>query len=258
MLSYQHAYHAGNPADLHKHIFLCELITHLTQKQRGVTYMETHSGRGLYALKSDEALKTGEARDGIEKLAIDPATPYGHALIECRQIFGEGAYAGSPLLATSLFREQDRAILMELHPQEYPALKLAMRGTAAELHHRDGYEGVLAISPPTPRKGLVLIDPSYEVKSEYERAANFIRTLMKKWPEATILLWYPLLAAERHYVMLDQLASVDMIKNEVRFSLKDGKGMTGSGLALINPPYGSGTLFERTIEQTNGILKAET
>ena len=254
MLSYQHAYHAGNPADLHKHIVFAELLTLLMKKERGITVMETHSGRALYDLNSTEAKKTGEAAEGIEQIAISPATPYGRALHTIRAIHGENAYPGSPLIAAPLLRAQDRHILMELHPAEAPALKRAMKGTDAEIHQRDGYEGVLAIAPPTPRKGLVLIDPSYEVKSEYDQVANFVSKLIKKWPEASVLIWYPILPAARHEAMIEKLAPLAPLREDVSFTLKEGKGMTGSGLLLINPPYGSEACFAAAIEQADSVL----
>lgn len=254
MLSYQHAFHAGNPADLHKHIVLAELIAQLTQKDRGISVMETHSGRGLYDLTSVESQKTGEAADGIARLSIDPATPYGQAITVIRAQYGETAYPGSPLLAARLLRKQDRQILMELHPQEGPALKRAMKQTRAEIHLRDGYEGVLAIAPPTPRKGLVLIDPSYEVKTEYEQVAAFVPQLFKKWAEASVLIWYPILAARRHEAMAESLSALPHIRHEVSFHYKEGKGMTGSGLLLVNPPYGSEACFEAAVAQAGTVL----
>ncbi|WOI52735.1 23S rRNA (adenine(2030)-N(6))-methyltransferase RlmJ [Parvularcula sp. LCG005] len=255
MLSYQHAYHAGNPADLHKHIVLCELLRLLTEKDRGISYIETHAGRALYDLTSAEAQKTGEATEGIRRLTMKPDTPYARALAEVRAMHGDSAYAGSPLLASQLLRSQDRIVLMELHPAENAALKENMRGGWAEIHKRDGYEGLMAIAPPSPRKGLVLIDPAYEVKTEYDEVANFIPKLMKKWPEASILLWYPILAARRHDAMADALSSLPHIRHEVSFTLKGGKGMTGSGLILINPPWQSEAAFDASLAQSEHILE---
>lgn len=253
MLSYQHAYHAGNPADLHKHIVLSELLAHLTRKARPITYMETHAGRGLYDLTSAEAVKTGEAADGIAKLTL-PDCPYAHTLAVIRERYGETAYPGSPMIAQTLLREDDRLHLMELHPQEYGALRRNCSGNSTAIHQRDGREGVLAIAPPNPRKGLVLVDPSYEVKSEYAETAKFAMKLIAKWPEATILIWYPLLPAKGHLTLLEGL-KIEMIKDEVSFNLKDGKGMTGSGLVLINPPYGSQRTFDLSHQYAAPVLR---
>ena len=255
MLSYQHAFHAGNPADLHKHIVFAELLSLLTKKDRGITVMETHSGRGLYDLTSAEAQKTGEAADGVGRLSLDPDTPHGAAISTIRARHGETAYPGSPLIASHFLRPQDRQLLMELHPAEGPALKHNMKGTIAEIHQRDGYEGVLAIAPPTPRKGLVLIDPSYEVKTEYDQVADFVPKLTKKWPEASVLIWYPILTAGRHEGMIEALAPVAPTRHEVRFHYKEGKGMLGSGLILVNPPFGSEACFDAALAQAGSILK---
>lgn len=235
MLSYQHAYHAGNRADLHKHDAFARLIAALAAKPRGITVMETHAGRGLYDLASPEALKTGEAAEGIGKARLAPG-PYADALAAVRARHGPDAYPGSPLIAAALLRPQDRLHLMELHPAEHAALKRAMRGTGAAVHRRDGYEGVLALAPPEPRRGLVLVDPSYEVKADYEAVPAFVARLLAKWPEATVLVWYPILAEGRHERLLAGLAPFAPERHEVRFGT--AKGMLGSGLAGINLPFG--------------------
>lgn len=119
--------------------------------------------------------------------------------------FGAGFYPGSPLIAAQLLRSTDVIHLMEMHPAEHKALKRAMRGHNVHIHQRDGYEGVLAISPPTPRRGLVLIDPSYEIKTEYLRVADFVIGLHEKWPQATVMVWYPILKAGLHEAMAARL-----------------------------------------------------
>ncbi len=253
MLSYQHAYHAGNPADLHKHLVLAELLTLLTRKPRGISYMETHAGRGLYDLGSPESLKTGEAAEGINALTLRDC-PLQTALAKTRAGFGEAAYAGSPLIAQTLLREQDRLHLMELHPAEFGALRRAVRNETTAVHKRDGYEGVLSLSPPKPRKGLVLVDPSYEIKTEYEQVAEFTHKLMIKWPEATVMIWYPILPANRHEDLIKGL-KLNFIRHEVSFDLKDGEGMTGSGLVLVNAPYGADKCLKQAESLGKPILR---
>ena len=234
MLSYQHAYHAGNPADVQKHDALARLIAALTVKPRPITYMETHAGRGLYDLTSPEAQKTGEAAHGV--LKIKPTGPYAEALARVRAKHGPNAYPGSPLIAAELLREDDQMHMMELHPAENAALRRVL--DRASIHKRDGFEGVLAISPPTPRKGLVLIDPSYEVKSDYAAVPAFVTKLLSRWAEATILIWYPILPEARHKVLLDGLAAHEPQIWEVPVDLGKDKGMTGSGMVGINLPWG--------------------
>lgn len=243
MLSYQHVYHAGNAADLHKHIVLAELLSQLTRKPRPISYVETHAGRGLYDLGAPEALKTGEAERGIQRLTLDLTTPYGTAVARFRERHGPRAYPGSPALARLLLRPEDRLSLMELHPAEHAALDAAMAGGGVAIHRRDGCEGVLALAPFKPRRGLVLVDPSYEVKSEYQDIAAFCRRLLGKWPEAAILVWYPILPARRHLELLGGLAELPFRLDETRFREPPERGMTGSGLLLLNGPYGSDGAF---------------
>ncbi len=245
MLSYQHAYHAGGPADVHKHMVLAELIAALTVKSRPVSYAETHAGRGLYHLDGAESRKTGEADQGIRRLNPDPATPFGAAYRNIRGEYGPGAYPGSPLLASALLRPGDRSVLMELHPAEHAALVTAMAGRDVAIHRRDGYEGLLALAPMTPRRGLVLVDPSYEVKSEYAEAARFVRALAGKWPQVTVAVWYPLLPAARHTDLRAGFSPLSVTCDEVIFTPAPDRGMYGSGMALINVPFGFGRALKR-------------
>ncbi len=254
MLSYQHGYHAGGPADLHKHIALAGLIALLTRKARPITYMESHAGRGLYDLESAQALKTGEWRAGIGSAA--PADgPFWRALAQVRERHGPSAYPGSPALVRALLRPDDRMILMELHPAEHAALTAALKGPGVDIHRRDGREGVLALSPPKPRRGLALIDPSYERKEEYAETASFAFDLARKWPEAAILIWYPVLGAARHVEMVRRLRDrlPATLVFETTFPAHGGRqsGMTGSGLALLNPPYGAGEILHAASKMNN-------
>ncbi len=255
MLSYQHGYHAGGPADLHKHIVLAELLVRLTAKPRGISYLETHAGRGLYDLAAPEAKKTGEAAQGIGRIAVDPATPFGRALAATRERHGAVAYPGSPRVARSLLRPQDRLALMELHPTEHAALLVALDGPGVAIHRRDGFEGALALAPLRPRRGLVLVDPSYEVKSDYQAAAAFVLRLVAKWPEAAVLLWYPLLPAARHKALLRGLSPLQPAVDEVDFDPAPARGMTGSGLALVNAPHGAEAAFAAAREQGAPVFR---
>ena len=246
MLSYQHIYHAGCPADVHKHMILVRLLNVLIQKERPISYMETHAGRGLYDLSSSEALKTGEAASGIEmilnKNTVNENDPYIKLIRQIRAMLGnENYYPGSPLIALNMLRAIDKVFLMELHPGEINYLYDLENLTKIkpQIHHRDGYEGVLAVSPPPiHRRGLVLIDPSYEVKSEYVDVVNFVKKLSKKWPQTVIMIWYPILAANYHVAMKRQLEEQykELAFNEKLFDSKTG--MRGSGVAIINKPWG--------------------
>ena len=252
MLSYQHAYHAGNLADLHKHGCLIAMLDALTRKPRPISYIETHSGRGLYDLGSPEAVKTGEAARGIQSADL-PEGRYRDLLTGIRAKHGQDAYPGSPLIAREILRDTDQLHLMELHPAEHRALKRALSAPNVSVHHRNGYEGVLAISPPTPRRGLVLVDPSYEVKTEYSEAAGFIRRLIAKWPQAVAMIWYPILPEARHHDLLTGLKSLQVLTDEVSFDTGKDRGMTGSGLAFVNAPFGTDKLL-RTLHQQLSIF----
>ena len=246
MLSYQHAYHAGNAADLHKHVALAVLLGVLTRKKRGISYLESHAGRGLYDLSGAEARKTGEAAGGIGRVGDDALPgPMAEALRRVRAREGEAAYPGSPLLAAELLRPADRMVLAELHPAEHPALRRAMArvvGPAVEIHRRDGHEALRALTPPNPRRGLALLDPSYEVKDEYASTANTLLELLRRWPEGVAMVWYPKLPAGRETALTGPVEAAGLpgtLRHEVRFRDAPERGMPGSGLLIVNLPYGA-------------------
>jgi len=243
MLSYQHIYHAGNMADVHKHALLAWMLDYLTAKDKPLSYIETHAGRGLYRLDAAEALKTGEAAAGIGRLAaVFPADhPYARCLALIRARHGEAAYPGSPLIAAQLLRPGDAMHLAEMHPREHAALLEVMAPFSAHVRREDGFKAALSICPPTPKRGLMLIDPSYELKDDYAAIPGFIATIRRKWNVGVIALWYPLLAGEPHRAMLDALCAADpnALRHEVVFGpAREGHRMVGSGMFVANPPYG--------------------
>ncbi|NRA31165.1 MAG: 23S rRNA (adenine(2030)-N(6))-methyltransferase RlmJ [Parvularculaceae bacterium] len=256
MLSYQHAYHAGNPADVHKHFALAEVLRLLTVKDRGVSYLETHAGRGLYDLSSEEAQKTGEAAEGITLVPSTDDIAFFKALAAVRAEYGDTAYPGSPMVAAKLLRPQDRMVFIERHPQEHAALRRAMKRSGAEIHHRDAFEGARAVVPLNPRRGLVLIDPPYEVKTDYADTGKLAADLRRRWPEAAVMVWYPILRAGRHTELLAATEEPDRIVHEVTFDLKGGQGMTGSGLLLLGAPYGTDAALEKVMAASASILRA--
>ena len=244
MLSYQHIYHAGNPADVHKHALLCAMLGYMTAKPKPLSYIETHAGRGLYALDSAPARRTGEAEAGIGRLHARLAAdhPYRRVLGRVRNEHGPAAYPGSPMLAAALLRPGDAAHLAELHPQEHAALVRAMAGSGAHVHRQDGFDMAMSICPPTPRRGLILIDPSYEVKADYDRIPGWIARLHAKWNVGVIALWYPILTGAAHRPMLAALEALGLpgsLRHEVAFApVRDGHRMVGSGLFFVNAPWG--------------------
>lgn len=243
MLSYQHIYHAGNLADVHKHSLLAWMLNYLTAKDKPVSYIETHAGRAIYNLDRAEALKTGEAAAGIARAGswFDTDHPYARALAQTRSLHGPQTYPGSPMLAALLLRATDQIHLAELHPAEHAALDLAMSPYPARSYLRDGFELAHSLTPPTPRRGLILIDPSYEIKSDYIDIPRHIARINKAWNVGIIVLWYPILTSGAHKAMLDQLtrAHPEALRHEVRFApARPGHGMIGSGLFVVRPPFG--------------------
>lgn len=241
MLSYQHGYHAGNLADVHKHGLLAWMLDYLTRKDKPLSYIETHAGRALYDLSAPEALKTGEAAQGIGRVAdwFDDA-PFGRVLTAART-HGSSMYPGSPFIAGELLRGEDSLTLAELHPQESAALADAMLPYPAMVKQIDGFQLAMSMTPPTPRRGLLLCDPSYEVKADYADIPDFFRKIHRRWPVGVLVLWYPILVDRRHVPMVEALIAgiPDGVAHEVAFPpARPGHGMVGSGLFVVNPPYG--------------------
>ena len=244
MLSYQHIYHAGNMADVHKHALLAWMLDYLAAKDKPLSYIETHSGRGLYHLDAPEAVKTGEAAAGIARLADAFAAdhPYARCLAEVRARYGEAAYPGSPLVAALTLRRTDSLHLFELHPREEAELARVMAPFGAHVRKEDGVAGALSICPPTPRRGLLFIDPSYEVKTDYAAIPRVVAAIRRKWNVGIVVLWYPILATAPHRGMVEAIlaADADALRSEVAFGpAREGHRMVGSGMLVLNAPYGT-------------------
>ncbi len=258
MLSYQHIYHAGNLADVQKHALLCWMLEYLCRKKKPLSYFESHAGRGLYDLNSQEAHKTGEAAKGVQVVLddwFDAEHPYRRALDAIKTKHGPQAYGGSPALAAQFKRQGDSLMLCELHPQECDALRVAMRGTGARILKQDGLEVAQSFAPPTPRRGLMLIDPSYEVKSDYDSIATALPQLHRKWNVGVIALWYPILKSGIQAPMVGRLKTAlpDALCHEVRFPpVREGHKMIGSGMFIVNPPFG----IDAEVKRLNGLYDA--
>ena len=255
MLSYRHGFHAGNFADVMKHAGLLALVRRLTEKPRGLCFVDTHAGAGSYDLAHDFARKTGEWRAGVGRILAAPAAAEP-ALAEYATLVGRGLagedggaprYPGSPEILRTLLREQDRLILCELHGTEVDALRhWAGKDVRVQVHARDGFEALAALlplAPPGPRAGLALIDPSYEVKADYDRLPRAVAATIRRWAEGCILVWYPILANVVPEAMVAALVQAHP-RGALDWRLHDDRpragrpGMTGAGLILLNPPWG--------------------
>lgn len=245
MLSYRHSFHAGNFADVLKHCVLLELLQHLCKKATAFSYVDTHAGAGLYRLNSAQAEKTGEYRQGVAKLMQLDSPELAAYQTAIRQFNKENRlelYPGSPLLALHYLRTQDRAWLYELHPEDNRLLSENTSGQRnARVMREDGLQGLLAQMPPASRRALVLIDPSYEIKADYDAVVATLLKAYKKFSTGTYALWYPVVERKRIKHLLRQVSDSG-IRNIQNFELalrpdSSEHGMTSSGMLVINPPW---------------------
>ena len=247
-MNYRHAFHAGNFADVVKHVTVCALLDYLSRKDKPWCYVETHAGRGRYDLDGPEARRAGEWRDGIGRLADAGELPPAviRYLEQVRALAGNEerirVYPGSPLLARAAMRPGDRALLAELQTDEAAALRAEFGDEPrVAVHHMDGYQALKALLPPTPRRGLVLIDPPYEAPDELARLPARLAAAARRWPTGIFALWYPIkdrreLAPLRRG--LERLEAGDLLFAELSLAPTDNAArMNGSGLAILRPPW---------------------
>ncbi len=246
MLSYRHAFHAGNHADVLKHAVLALVIEYLKQKEKPLLYIDTHAGAGGYDLGAAEAQKNREYAEGIEALLaqrdILPATlsSYLDAIAQFRAN-NASAYPGSPWLAAHLLREQDRLCLFEMHPQDVLLLQQTLRSDRrTTIAASDGFSALKALLPPPSRRALVLIDPPYELKEDYARVVDSLRDALRRFATGTYLIWYPLLPRREAQQLPQHLAPLaeNALRIELHVKAPEGEfGMYGSGMYVINPPW---------------------
>ncbi len=244
MLSYRHSYHAGNFADVLKHIVLIEILLNLGKKDKAFDYIDTHAGAGLYDLRSVHAEKLQEYQTGIGKLNAADWPELDRYFEVVNKLNTDGAlrlYPGSPLIARHFMRPQDRAWLFELHSEDAKLLANNLqRNKHARVMHEDGLKGLLTLLPPVSRRGLVLIDPSYEIKSDYDLVIKTVIEAHKKFATGSYAIWYPVVERSRISRMEKQLINSG-IRHIQRFELAitgdDSSGMTSSGIIVINPPW---------------------
>jgi 23S rRNA (adenine2030-N6)-methyltransferase len=270
VLSYQHSFHAGNHADVLKHLTLVAVLERLNLKTKPYFFLDTHAGDGIYNLNSEHALQNSEAKTGILQLKLNRQLDNGennsvkgnYALFDSYlnivdQYIGDQQYPGSPMVASALLRNGDNAFAAELHPQAFKSLQQSCRRTVIKAQHRDGYEVLNAVLPPTPNRGAVLIDPPYEQMSEYQQVVDAVTKAAKRWPIGIYMIWYPLLSNTREdretkkivnnpksalsEKMLSQFSGINVksVLNVQFCSLQPSEkvGMYGSGMCILNPPW---------------------
>jgi 23S rRNA (adenine2030-N6)-methyltransferase len=247
-MQYRHSFHAGTFADVHKHVALLALLGALQRKDTGFLYLETHAGRGSYDLAQPRTEASRAAEAGLARLAAAaPQTPelrhYLTQLQSLRTLLGNAhAYPGSPLLAAHELRQQDRAVLFEIVPSEARALERALRDYAhINIVAGDGFEGLRGYLPPAERRALVLIDPPYEERADFERVAASCTEALRRLRSAIVAVWYPIKDARTTDAWLTRLAPVLTCENVVSewwlYPRDSRVALNGSGVLILNPPY---------------------
>lgn len=247
MLSYRHSFHAGNFADVLKHTVLVQILRYLCQKDKPFCYLDTHAGPGGYLLNSDFALKNREFDNGITQLWQREDLPacIGDYVQQVKAFNGAemlNHYPGSPWFAKSLLRKTDRLCLFELHPTEQRELDKAFKqDRRTVIHHEDGLKFSLGLLPPKERRGLIFIDPSYELKSDYEDVVETLVKMHKRFATGTYALWYPVVSRRRND-SLERAIQKSGLTNVHLYELgiledSENPGMTACGMIVINPPW---------------------
>jgi 23S rRNA (adenine2030-N6)-methyltransferase len=292
MFSYRHAFHAGSHADVLKHAILIAIVRYLTQKDAALLVVDTHAGAGLYRLDGEYAGTSGEAASGVVKLfaALAPADPSKVAIRDVAPILQDyletvagfnpdgqlKIYPGSPFIVQSLLRQEarDKLKLFELHPTDSKALAANIAqleaGRQVAVARQDGFEGLKAFLPPPSRRGLVLVDPSYEIKSDYQKVSACIQDSLKRFATGTYVVWYPVIPRPEAHDIPRRLktlaaqagkpwlhATLAIGQDEERNIPGEpgrGQGLTASGMFVINPPHSLKPALETALPQLLQLL----
>lgn len=294
MFSYRHAFHAGNHADVLKHMTQVALLHYLGQKDTGLTVVDTHAGAGVYRLDQDHARTSGESDAGVFRLqtAARQAQAQGEGVPEMAQAylaqvqaFNPGAqwrtYPGSPWISQALLRPQDKLKLFEVHPTDAKLLDKQVaelgRGKQIEVLRRSGFEGLKGLLPPPTRRGLVLMDPSYELKTDYQAVVDCLEDALKRFPTGTYAVWYPVIARPEAHALARKLKSLSTragrawAQAELNVGLTPTEGtstqvaqgrshtaMRASGMHVINPPFTLAAQWRETLPWVTQALKEAT
>lgn len=260
-MNYRHAFHAGNFADVHKHVTLLALIESLQRKDTPFVVLETHAGAGIYDLRGGEASRTGEWSEGIGRVFAESRAPapVRAYLSQVRSLNPGGVlrlYPGSPALGAAALRPQDRMVLCELEPSANAALREALKGQKGiAVHQRDGWEALGGLLPPREAKrGMVLIDPPFEAANELDRMAEALIAAHRRWPQGVLAAWYPIKdhpPIDRFIRKLRRAGLPDLLVSELCIHPPiTGTRLNGSGMVIVNAPW----KLDETLREATGWL----
>jgi len=247
-MNYRHAFHAGNFADVLKHLVLSRVLAHLCLKPTGFRAIDTHAGLGFYDLTGDEAGRTGEWTEGWGRLATPfpdaveaLLAPYREAVAATQGRHGAHTYPGSPAIIREFLRTSDQGVFVELHPEDAETLRARFnQDSLSKVMHLDGWTALNALIPPPERRGVVLIDPPYEELGEIDRLGAALAKAVAKWPTGIYLGWYPIkdvAKVDRMVAELDRALTRPALRLDLMISEPDPTRLNGSGLVVINPPW---------------------
>ncbi len=267
MLSYRHGFHAGNHADVLKHFILVQLLEYMLQKEKAIWYIDTHAGAAQYALTDSTALKNAEFETGIGRLWGKRGLP--HALesyvAQVKRVNPDPrklkTYPGSPQIALQMLRPQDRLRLFEKHSTEIRILQqnVAAEGRRAIALLGDGFESLKSVLPPPSRRGLVLIDPSYEDKADYKRTKQALVDALGRFATGSYAIWYPQVQRRESLQLPNSLKLAGAgdwlhVSLTVKAPSADGYGLHGSGMFVVNPPWTLAETLRQTMPWLNDAL----
>jgi 23S rRNA (adenine2030-N6)-methyltransferase len=270
MLSYRHAFHAGNHADVLKHYVLGLVLAHTAQKDKPFWYIDTHAGAGMYSLDDGYATQNAEFEQGIDKLitASNLPAPLADYVAQIQSFNADlppsaapQLYPGSPMIAQQYLRADDKMRLFELHPSDCKLLieNFAGQGRQTKIEMQNGFAGIKACLPPPPRRAVVLIDPPYEDKQDYQRVVDMLKDSLTRFATGTYIVWYPLLQRPEPAQMLEDLLKMNVpnwlhVAMTVETPSPEGYGMHGSGLFIINPPWTLPNILNETMPILTKLL----
>jgi 23S rRNA (adenine2030-N6)-methyltransferase len=265
MLSYRHAFHAGNHADVLKHYVLGLVLNYMKQKDKPYWYIDTHAGAGIYSLTEGYATQNGEFEQGIAKLvsADNLPQPLADFVAQIKRFNTNTLdfYPGSPMVAQDFLRADDKMRLFELHPSDCKLLIENFRGQGKQvkIEMQNGFSGIKACLPPPPRRVAVLIDPPYEDKQDYQYVVNMIKECLTRFATGTYMIWYPILQRPEPREMIEDLMHLDLpnwlhIEMTIHTPSIEGFGMHGSGLFIVNPPWTLPNILNETMPVLTQLL----